>query len=103
MNDKVELKPWQPNINVFKRLVGEAMTQYDADQYLAGKSIDPIKQCEFVGASLGLEFQKHLMEYLWGDCTTHEPPIQFINYRPKIYRWGCRECQNELKKYFGVK
>ena len=44
--------------------------------------------------------QKKLMEYLWGICDTHEPPIRFVNYCPKMYRWGCKLCQEELIKYF---
>ena len=46
--------------------------------------------------------QRTLMEYLCGACDTHEPPIRFINYTPQVYRWGCKQCQNELTKYFEI-
>lgn len=46
--------------------------------------------------------QQKLMEYLWGVCDKHAPPIQFINYRPQIYRWGCKKCQKELTHWFEI-
>ncbi|MFA5299558.1 MAG: hypothetical protein WC389_15320 [Lutibacter sp.] len=103
MNTKIELNRWQPSVDIFKRLAHDAMTQYDADQYLAEKSIDSIKQCEFVGATLGLEFQRYLAEYLYQPCHIHldEAQKHGLNYYEK--RLDCQVCLKELKKSFGVK